>query len=148
MAIPSELPTVVLQTSKPSGRRDVRLVYVTDVALERRSTLVLDTCLWEGESSVEGYTMLERVRKSVEKEGVSYAGELHLYLVLKQRKKIPTEWWKFKLLFPGTVVRCLNGGLVVPCLYRIDGKGKYYDEDQYLVSPLDNSFRLVRLESM
>ncbi|MCL5410847.1 MAG: hypothetical protein M1324_03260 [Patescibacteria group bacterium] len=114
------LPTMILE-QPPSDfqfgkRTENEGNLVEDVALKGKSKLFLDTFLREGESSVVGYTMLERAKEGAEKRGTR-AGQLHAELMLVQKDKIPVEWREFCLVFTGTVRRNSFGYIYVMCLY-------------------------------
>ncbi len=74
-------------------------------------TLGLGEFLESGESWVGGEVMRERAKKHN-----WLLGEIHARALLEQQDKIPAEWRKFFLVFPGTLWRQPGVGLGVPCL--------------------------------
>lgn len=121
---PPALPTMVLPKPVEGFRFDKTKdgwELVEDTPLEGEPTLILDTFLREGESSVVGHTMLERAKEGAEERGAR-AGQLHAERMLEHQEKIPVEWRKFYLVFTGTVWRDSDGDLFVPCLYWDVGK--------------------------
>ena len=112
---PFSHPTMTLQPPSDFRFDQTRKEWtlVEDVVLIGNPKLQLATFLLEGESSIDGYTILERAKKMGD-----CVGQHHAERMLDQEDNIPKGWRVFELLFFGTIWRDKHGHPLVPYLYH------------------------------
>lgn len=92
---------------------------IKDVPFFEGVTIGLYNPFEKEETELKGDILLERV----EKEGKQVAGQLHAEQMFVDKKKIPADWQKFRLLFLGSQRKSSANELCVCCFV--------YHEDEW-----------------
>lgn len=92
----------------------------------------------------ERYVTGEEMRRRAERTNSSL-GQRQAEYLLEHQGAIPSMWYLYQLVFPGTVWRRRRGRLCVPCLYWEVGPDRWYLRFNWLDDDWGGLHRFVRL---